>query len=220
MIILTIFFNSANKIISNKKEIDKEMKRVRKWNIMMSDWDRWMKKNANKIKERVKKGIPDRCRSEAWGKLADLRNIKKKGISEGVEFNLLLEEETSEEDQINKDIMRTFPQHNDFINEEFVFVFIFKSIFVFSTKKLFQTLKAYAVYDPVLGYCQGMAFIAAMLNMYYSSEDSFWMLVILLDDKYYGLRSIYTRRLPKLRLCLNVLEKFIIFYYFLILLFF
>jgi hypothetical protein len=121
----TIIFYSTNKVAPNKKEIEKEMERVHKWNVMMSDWDRWMKKNVSKIKERVRKGIPDRCRSEAWGKLADLRNIKKKGISEGIEFNLLLEEETGEETQINKDIMRTFPQHKDFINKEFVFIFLY-----------------------------------------------------------------------------------------------
>ena len=35
---------------------------------------------------------------------------------------------------------------------------------------LFNVLKAYAVYNPEIGYCQGMGFISALLLMYMAEE--------------------------------------------------
>ena len=40
---------------------------------------------------------------------------------------------------------------------------------------LFAVLKAYSVFDPSLGYCQGMNFIAANLLTHLEPEKSFWL---------------------------------------------
>ena len=42
-------------------------------------------------------------------------------------------------------------------------------------------LGAYALYNPALGYTQGMSFIVAMLLLYVEPEEAFEMLVNLLD---------------------------------------
>ncbi|KAA6358509.1 MAG: hypothetical protein EZS28_045964, partial [Streblomastix strix] len=84
---------------------------------------------------------------------------------------MLLQLPSTHEEQIVKDLHRTFPEQRDFMDGELI------------CTKLFQTLKAYAVYDPELGYCQGIGFIAAVLNMYYTAEESFYMLVLILDER-------------------------------------
>ena len=40
-----------------------------------------------------------------------------------------------------------------------------------------RVLRAYSVYDPDVGYCQGMNFIAGMFLTFMSEEESFWLLV-------------------------------------------
>ncbi len=43
-------------------------------------------------------------------------------------------------------------------------------------------LSAYSVYNPDVGYCQGMNFVAALLLLTASEADVFWMLVTLVQD--------------------------------------
>ena len=38
---------------------------------------------------------------------------------------------------------------------------------------LFNVLKAYSIYDPALGYCQGMNFVVGLLLLYMEQEVSF-----------------------------------------------
>jgi hypothetical protein len=58
---------------------------------------------------------------------------------------------------IDKDVYRTFPEHQLFVGEE-------------GQKGLRNVLKAYSVYDSNIGYCQAMAPIAATLLMHMSAE--------------------------------------------------
>ncbi|XP_048401827.1 TBC1 domain family member 10A isoform X3 [Stegostoma tigrinum] len=51
--------------------------------------------------------------------------------------------------------------------------------------KLFRILSAYAKYNPQIGYCQGMSYIAAMLLMNMQEEDAFWAFVVLLEKPKY-----------------------------------
>ena len=41
------------------------------------------------------------------------------------------------------------------------------------TEMLFNVMKAYAVCDPEVGYCQGSAFLAGMLLLHMPEEDAF-----------------------------------------------
>lgn len=61
---------------------------------------------------------------------------------------------------IHRDINRTFPEHPMFSDNE-------------GQQRLFRLLKAYAVADPEVGYCQGMAFSAGILLMYMPEEPAF-----------------------------------------------
>ena len=48
---------------------------------------------------------------------------------------------------------------------------------VVDQQSLFDVLKAYAVHDPAVGYCQAQAPIAAILLMHLPPEQAFWVFV-------------------------------------------
>ncbi len=57
--------------------------------------------------------------------------------------------------------------------------------------------RAYAVFDPELGYCQGMGYIAAVLLCYMPLEDAFWLFTSLLRNRKYKLRLLFLPGMPK-----------------------
>jgi hypothetical protein len=70
--------------------------------------------------------------------------------------------------------------------------------------KLFNILKAYAVYDSEVGYCQGTNFIIAVLLSNINSERAcFWVFVQIMNDKNW--RDLFIKNTPKLRRMLEVL---------------
>lgn len=52
-----------------------------------------------------------------------------------------------------------------------------------------RLLQAFAVFNPRIGYCQGLNFIAGMMLVFMQEEDAFWLLVTvverLLPDDYF-----------------------------------
>lgn len=69
-----------------------------------------------------------------------------------------------------------------------------------------NVLRAYAAYDPEVGYCQGMNFLAGMLLLYLPVEsDAFGALVILMKER--GLRDLYTEDMSFLEA--NAFENFL-----------
>jgi hypothetical protein len=62
----------------SKARKDKESERARKWIKMSKNWAFFTKYRSRKLKERVRKGIPDAFRSFAWYELAECNAIKAK----------------------------------------------------------------------------------------------------------------------------------------------
>ena len=102
-------------------------------------------------------------RADAWKKLAQFEKRRNLPRFAHVRFHELLQYQTPHETQINKDLDRTFPEHEDLQHGE-------SSEDNIGFIKLHDTLKAYAVYDPDLGYCQSLSYVAGCLNMYYNAE--------------------------------------------------
>lgn len=74
-------------------------------------------------------------------------------------------------DDIEKDLHRNFPTHE-------LFGGTYERI---GQEELFRVLKAYSVLNPVEGYCQAQAPIAALLLMNMPAEDAFWCLTAICD---------------------------------------
>lgn len=66
-------------------------------------------------------------------------------------------------------------------------------------------LRAYALYDPSVGYCQGLSYIAAMLVLRMQEEQAFWTFIALMQGAASSsfrpapLQECYSRGLPLLK---------------------
>jgi len=68
-------------------------------------------------------------------------------------------------------------------------------------------LKAYSLYDPQVGYCQGLPFVVAILLLNMPDEEAFCLLVRLMHS--YDLRGHFLPEMPRLQLRLYQFERLI-----------
>lgn len=132
----------------------------------------------------IHKGVPDFLRPVVWVGLARARDEKLH-----VEFDRLVErlehEHSTFETIIDKDLGRCFPHHDLFMHPDGE-----------GQRMLGQVLKCYNLYDPDVGYCQGMGFIVGILLMKMEARDAFCVFVRLMEN--HGLRNIYSKSLSGL----------------------
>lgn len=109
--------------------------------------------------------------------------------------NLLKRANSEVEMMIEKDLSRTFPEIEEF------------KLDVNSGKnRLYNVLKAYAHYDPEVGYCQGMNYVAAMLLRYIQSEEQAFLVFVSLMETG-GWRELYQVSMARLHQLLDLLAK-------------
>lgn len=140
-------------------------KRELKWLDMLENWEKWMSKRFKKVKERCRKGIPSSLRSRAWQYLCGSKFLLDHNKGRFEEY-LKQEGDPRWVDDISKDLHRQFPFHE-----------MFKARGGHGQEDLFRVLKAYTIHNPVDGYCQAQAPIAAILLMHMPAEQAFWCLV-------------------------------------------
>ena len=80
-----------------------------------------------------------------------------------------MHQESKWSEQIDLDINRSYRNH-----------ILFRERFGEGQISLFNILKAYAVYDQEVGYCQGMSDMTAFLLMYIP-EEVFIIIIIIID---------------------------------------
>lgn len=140
---------------------------------------------------------------ERWIKISQdsrLKNRNEKG-----EFERLMKEKTKYESQIDRDVPRTFPSAPLFN--------------ITGQARLKRILKAYAVYNPKVGYVQGMnSIVGYFLNRFGDKdEDStsalktdrtvFWIVVAILHLQKYDLLGLYLPEFPKLHCAAYQLDR-------------
>lgn len=120
--------------------------------------------------------VPAKMRTELW--LSQLHRKSAHGSKAMARYRTLLSTPISEElkADIDKDCHRTFPGHSWLSRPA-------------GQLALRNILRAYAIYDPVVGYTQGMAFLAGLLLTYLDECEAFGALVLVMFDR--GLREIY-----------------------------
>lgn len=160
--------------------------RETKWIDMLSNFNEWMERRFKKIKSRCRKGIPQSMRSRAWMHLtgAFLLKNQKPNYYQDCLYNVKKLDVAKYIDDIKKDLHRQFPSHEIFMKKE-------------GRQMLFNVLKAYAVHNKEVGYCQAQGPIAALLLMHMPEEDSFWMLVRISD---YYLKGYFKPGLEKVQI--------------------
>ncbi|KAI5722416.1 hypothetical protein M8J76_008025 [Diaphorina citri] len=151
------------------KVVSQLLKREKKWIAMINAWDEYMGKHYKKVRDRCRKGIPRKMRPKAWFYLCGGHTLKHHHPPEMYHEFLKKEADPKYLADIEKDIDRQF----------------FHEMKV----ALVNILKAYSIVNPVVGYCQAQAPIAAFLLMHMPEEDAFWCLYSICDKYLKGYYS-------------------------------
>lgn len=122
------------------------------WGKAVSDWDSVVSKHSRTLTKKIRFGIPSSIRGAVWMSLC---KGKDKAL-EAVYFTLQTRT-TTHEKLIQRDLSRTFPKHEYFMNPEGA-----------GQQALFNVVKAFSLYDLEVGYCQGISFVvgALLLNVF------------------------------------------------------
>lgn len=121
---------------------------------------------------RVFHDVPAKMRTELW--MSQLHGVKE---VQGLYYDMVnMEVDASVESEIEKDTHRTFPGHATLSTPA-------------GQRAMYRVLRAYAAYDPVVGYSQGMNFLAGLLLTYLDTSNAFGALVVVM--KHRGLRDLY-----------------------------
>ncbi|KAH8801756.1 hypothetical protein F5884DRAFT_526572 [Xylogone sp. PMI_703] len=168
-------------------------RRRKKWVLLMKESglhtdhpSRFPPKSA-KVKRFVRKGIPPDWRGEAWFYYAGgpamiakhpgtYQQLVNKAQSGGLS--------QTDDEAIERDLNRTFPDNILFKPDPLPRVNGSDSDpppppETRKLKSLRRVLRAFAVYNPKIGYCQSLNFLAGLLLIFMSEEKAFWMLNII-----------------------------------------
>jgi len=157
--------------------------REKMWlDMINNDWEGgFLVKRHDLVKRRIRKGIPDSFRGRIWPLLCGASDQMRRPENKNVFTELLRRPVDPDiEEQINKDKRRTMQEHVMFRSTEE------EEAFCIGQNSLFNVLKAYALHNPRVGYCQGMSSSAAMFVNYLLEEEAFWVLLQVLENPKYG----------------------------------
>lgn len=178
--------------IFEQKRRQRKRLHLQKWRRMMAQWEHFEQKYPSKIRQRIRRGIPNILRGHMWMSLTGAGIAKYHNAK--VYQECLYAPNSGLEETISRDISRTFPKHQQF-----------RVTGGLGQRSLFQVLRAYSVYNPTVGYCQGMGYMCALLLCYLNEEDAFWTMVSVMQK--HQMEGLYQEGLPKLQLYHIVLEK-------------
>jgi len=181
-----------------KRRADLESSRSIKWVKMIEEWERFGKRD--KLKSRIRKGVPDKVRGKVWNLLSGVETLIKSNPGRYDRIISLSSTYTPNQDirdTIERDINRTFPRHRMFKDKGE------------GQDSLRRVLRAYSLYDEEVGYCQGLGFITAMFLTYMPEEEAFWQVVSVMTKEPCYMRNMYEQGMPGAQKALYVGEKLI-----------
>lgn len=156
------------------------------WTRIVNDYESVLKHESDQLDKLIMSGIPKEFRGIIWQLVSRLKNFQLE------EFYIQLKGETSiHEKSIKRDLSRT----SFFTNVEQVN----------KGEELFNVIKAYSLFDPDVGYTQGMIFIAIPLIMNMSDAECFCLLVTMMKD--YKLRDLFSPEMKGLHLFLYEFDR-------------
>lgn len=140
-----------------------------------------------KLKRYIRKGIPAEWRGNAWFWYS--RAQEKLHAHPGLYQRLVQQSQNmknSDTEHIERDLYRTFPDNIYFRSDPI------------SGKEspllqaLRRVLTCFSVYQPKIGYCQSLNFIAGNILLFNDEERTFWMLVNITQSNFYlaGLHEV------------------------------
>ncbi|KAI9193509.1 rab-GTPase-TBC domain-containing protein [Polychytrium aggregatum] len=161
------------------------------WGKVISDYEHIARKQSRLLTKNLQKGIPPAIRGMVWQLLC-------KGKNEQLEqtFRAMMIRHSTHEKLIQRDLARTFPKHE-----------YFQDAGGPGQESLFNVTKAYSLYDPEVGYCQGISFIVGPLLLNMPDEEAFCCLVQIMNG--YGFRELFTPQMTGLQLRLYQFDRLV-----------
>lgn len=161
------------------------------WGAVISDYQGFASQRPKELAQAIARGIPGTLRGMMWQHMAASKDPELESA-----YLKLLKDRSTHEKAITRDLGRTFPHHDFFTDGQGI-----------GQENLFNVLKAYSLYDPQVGYCQGLPFIVAILLLNMPDEEAFSLLVRLMHV--YDLRGHFLPEMPKLQMRLFQFDRLI-----------
>ncbi|KAF9414508.1 hypothetical protein BGZ94_000369 [Podila epigama] len=159
------------------EEIDWEF-----WGMLVQDYNAVASKLPHLLSARVRQGLPSKLRGLIWQTMSQATSTYLETM-----YTQLLKEHSPYERIIQRDLARTFPQ-----------IDMFKEEGGHGQKMLGNILNAYSLYDPHVGYCQGLGFLVGPLLMNMDEKEAFCVFVRLMET--YDMRTMFTLNMEGLQL--------------------
>jgi hypothetical protein len=154
----------------------------------------WTALPKTRLKALLRKGVPAEHRAEVWWSVLGCESRRENA---SCSFAGLLAQDLplKTRDEIERDLSRTFPSNR-----------MFKAKAAHGRGQLRRVLRAFAIFNQRVQYCQGLNFIAALLLIVFCDEErAFWALVGAID--YLGVEEYYTEGMTLLRADMVVLSS-------------
>ncbi|KAF8932679.1 hypothetical protein BGZ58_006874 [Dissophora ornata] len=159
------------------EEIDWEF-----WGMLVQDYNAVASKLPHLLSARVRQGLPSKLRGLIWQSMSQASSTYLETM-----YTQLLKEHSPYERIIQRDLARTFPK-----------IDMFKEEGGKGQGMLGNILKAYSLYDPHVGYCQGLGFLVGPLLMNMDEKEAFCVFVRLMET--YDMRTMFTLNMEGLQL--------------------
>lgn len=153
------------------------------WTLVVGDYDNVARTQPAKLKQAIQTGFPSELRSLLWQVISS----SKSTALEQLYGELIKTADAPAAAAISKDLDRTPMAKN------------------VDRDALARLLLAYSLFDPEVGYTQGMAFIAVPLLMEMSETEAFGLFVQLM--KSYDFRTVFMTEMPGLHLKLYQFDR-------------
>ncbi|XP_077301683.1 ecotropic viral integration site 5 [Arctopsyche grandis] len=186
-----ISFTSVTSSSHDRNEEAGEEDQWTLWGRLVNDWEVQWKKRNQYIRDLVRKGVPHHFRAIVWQLLCGADQSPEKKL-----YSEYMKSTSAYEKVIRRDIARTYPEHDFFKEKDGL-----------GQESLFNVMKAYSLHDREVGYCQGSGFIVGLLLMQMPEEESFTVLVKIMQQ--HGMRDMYKPSMAMLGLCMYQLENLV-----------
>ena len=160
-------------------------RRTKKWSSYMQEQGlptsipaRFPSRSA-KTERYIRKGIPPAWRGPAWFFYTggDVYLEKHAGLYTTLVSRSEGELSSTDRESIERDLHRTFPDNVHFKPDLRSSGSSAPELPILSSLR--RVLRAYALHNPRIGYCQSLNFLAGLLLLFLPEEKSFWMLHII-----------------------------------------
>ncbi|CAH2354197.1 probable GTPase-activating protein Gyl1p [[Candida] railenensis] len=161
------------------------------WTRVVNDYQSVVMNESDELNNKITRGIPKEFRGIIWQLISKSKNFQLE------EFYIHLKNDTSiHEKAIKRDLTRTsFFTHVEQVGK---------------SEELFNVIKAYSLFDPDVGYTQGMIFVGVPLIMNMTDSECFCLLVTIMKE--YNLRSLFCPEMKGLHLLLYQFDRLLEMY--------